>query len=206
MAPLRSRSTGAARLAIGVVGLAASAVPVRRDSIGRREHRAFRLVNDLPDWLHRPAWVVMQLGALGAAPASASVAYLLGERPLAARLGVSGLSAWVLAKAVKQVVRRGRPATVVTDVRHRGPESRGLGYLSGHAAVSMALILVAVPHLGRRTRWLALTAAPVVGLSRIYVGAHLPLDVLGGASLGLLVEGATRRLEMAPIVIASHRY
>ena len=72
MAPLRSRSTGAARLAIGVVGLAASAVPVRRDSIGRREHRAFRLVNDLPDWLHRPAWVVMQLGALGAAPAAAS--------------------------------------------------------------------------------------------------------------------------------------
>jgi membrane-associated phospholipid phosphatase len=32
--------------------------------------------------------------------------------------------------------------------------------------------------------------ASVVGLSRIYVGAHLPLDVAGGAALGLLVDGA----------------
>lgn len=33
-----------------------------------------------------------------------------------------------------------------------------------------------------------LVAIPVVGLCRIYVAAHLPLDVLGGAALGLAVE------------------
>jgi len=31
---------------------------------------------------------------------------------------------------------------------------------------------------------------PIVGLSRIYVGAHLPYDVAGGAGLGLAVEAA----------------
>jgi undecaprenyl-diphosphatase len=33
---------------------------------------------------------------------------------------------------------------------------------------------------------------PVVGLTRVYVGAHLPLDVAGGAALGLAVEAAVR--------------
>ena len=36
---------------------------------------------------------------------------------------------------------------------------------------------------------LALVTAGVVGLSRMYVGAHLPLDVAGGAALGLAVGG-----------------
>jgi undecaprenyl-diphosphatase len=179
---------------VGVLGVAASALPVRRNRIGRREERVFRALNRLPDRLHRPAWVVMQLGSLGAAPALAGLAWVAGERRLAARLAVSGLSAWTLAKLVKQVIRRGRPSTVIAGVRHRGPESSGLGYLSGHAAVSTALVLAGLPHLGRRIRWPALMAAPLVGLSRIFVGAHLPLDVVGGASLGILVDGAARRL------------
>jgi membrane-associated phospholipid phosphatase len=47
---------------------------------------------------------------------------------------------------------------------------------------------------------MALSLASLVGLSRIYVGAHLPLDVAGGAALGLLVDGAAsavRRREAA---------
>jgi membrane-associated phospholipid phosphatase len=39
-------------------------------------------------------------------------------------------------------------------------------------------------------RALVLTAVPVVGLTRIYAGAHLPLDIAGGAALGLAVDAA----------------
>ena len=68
---------------------------------------AFRAVNDLPDSLYRPTWLVMQLGALGAAPAAAGAAWLAGDRELAGRLFAAGTGTWALAKLVKQLVFAG---------------------------------------------------------------------------------------------------
>jgi undecaprenyl-diphosphatase len=179
-----------ARTLAGLALLGGTLVPIERDRVGRREQRTFRAINRLPDRLYRPAWPVMQLGALGAAPATAAVAVAAGNRPLGIRLCAVGTAAWAVAKVVKRVVRRGRPVSLLTGVRTRGREASGLGYLSGHAAVATALTAAAFPELGRRGRRVALALATLVGLSRIYVGAHLPLDVAGGAALGLLVDGA----------------
>jgi membrane-associated phospholipid phosphatase len=190
-APPVTESLGAgARLAVGLLAMAATAVPLRRGHLGRHEVRTFEAVNALPDSLFAPIWVVMQLGALGAAPATAAVASSAGRRQLAVRLVTAGSAAWVLAKGVKMIARRGRPASFLTHVRHRGKEARGLGYLSGHAAVATALGAAAFPHVGRPAKAAILTLVPTVGMARIYVGAHLPLDVAGGAALGLAVDGA----------------
>lgn len=67
----------------------------------------------------------------------------------------------------------------------------GLGFVSGHAAVATFLATVAWPYLGRAGRWVAGTVAALVCLARVYVGAHLPLDVVGGAVLGIAVGTAT---------------
>jgi glycosyltransferase 2 family protein len=49
------------------------------------------------------------------------------------------------------------------------------------------LATVATPYLGRWARVIAWTLATAVGVARVYVGAHLPLDVGGGAAFGVSV-------------------
>jgi membrane-associated phospholipid phosphatase len=186
------------RLGAGLVTLLATAGAVHRDRVGGCEARAFRAVNGLPDALYPPAWIVMQMGAFGAVPASAFTAWRAGDGELAARLLLGGTSAWALSKLVKNVVRRPRPDALLPGIRGRGRDAAGLGYLSGHAAVAVALGAAALPRLGPAGRALALSAVPLVGLTRVYVGAHLPLDIAGGVALGLAVEATADLLLAGP--------
>lgn len=178
------------RLGAGAAVVAVTALAVRHRHVSPWEADAFRAVNGLPGAVYPAAWACMQLGAFGAVPAAAGAAWLAGDHDLATRLLASGTGTWALAKVVKQVVRRPRPVALVPGSHCRGRPATGLGYLSGHAGVAAALGAAAFPRLGRGGRALVLTAIPVVGLTRIYTGAHLPLDVAGGTALGLAVEAA----------------
>lgn len=178
------------RLGLGATAVLVTALPARRDRVGHGEAQIFRAINGLPDPLYGPVWAVMQLGALGAVPAAAAAALLAHDRELAGRLLAGGTGTWALSKLVKQVVRRSRPAALVSGARTRGRDASGLGYLSGHAGVAVAMGAAALPRLSPSGRALVAAAMPIVGLSRIYVGAHLPYDVAGGAGLGLAVEAA----------------
>ena len=180
------------RLAVGVAGLAVSGLGVHERGVGRREVATFRAVNELPDGLFVPAWLLMQSGSLGAGPAVAALAWASGRRRLAARLAVGGFGSWALSKAIKGVYRRPRPSLLVDGVRSRGSQASGLGYVSGHAGVAVALGVAAFGELGRAGRLATLLAVPGVGLCRVYVGAHLPLDVVGGAAMGLAVDAAVQ--------------
>jgi len=178
------------RLGLGAAGVLVTALPARRNRVEHGEARAFRAVNGLPDSLYIPAWVIMQLGTLGAAPAAAGTALLAHDRELAGRLLAGGTGTWALSKLVKQMVGRPRPATLISGTRTRGREASGLGYLSGHAGVAVALGAAAFPRLSPPGRAAVAAVVPLVALSRIYVGAHLPLDIAGGAALGITVEAA----------------
>jgi membrane-associated phospholipid phosphatase len=183
-----------ARISLGLAALVLAGLPVRDHSIGPREEALFRRVNGLPDRLERPAWLIMQAGTLGAAPVAAGLAWLSGRPRLAQRLGLAGTATWALSKVVKRVYRRPRPSSLVSGTRCRGAEAAGLGYVSGHAGVAVALGSEAFSVLGPAGRVATLVLVPTVGLCRMYVGAHLPLDVVGGAALGLAVGGLVSRM------------
>ncbi len=82
---------------------------------------------------------------------------------------------------------------MLSSVQLRGAHPSGLGFVSGHAAVAVALVSVLVMWAPPKVRWALWGAALVVCVARVYVGAHLPLDVVGGAALGAMC-GAVARL------------
>lgn len=171
-------------LVLGSALLALSALPVGAHSISATETSAFRLVNDLPSVPFAIVWLPMQLGNFLIVPAAVLVTLALRRWRLSAELALAGAGVYLLAKQVKHFVHRGRPDTLLGDVIVRGAHPQGLGYTSGHIAVVTALAVVAAPWLPRWARWLVAAAVAAVFLARMYVGAHLPLDVLGGAALG----------------------
>jgi glycosyltransferase 2 family protein len=173
--------------------LVLSTAMARRIALHRSEQDAFRLVNDLPSALFPPVYVVMQGGSLAAVfVASAAISRVAGRR-VATSAFAAGFLGWLGSKGIKRWVGRGRPSAHMTGVNQRGPADRGLGFPSGHSAVAFAMATAVTGSLPRPWGAVAWVAAPVVALGRLYVGAHLPLDVVGGAALGTFL-GATARL------------
>ena len=144
-------------------------------------------INRAPDLVATLLWPVMQLGSLWG-PLIVGVFALVAFGP---RRGlvvfVSGALAWIIAKEVKSIVERGRPAQYLPGVDVREGKGEGLGFVSGHSAVAFALATALMPALPRWGKVVAALAATLVAVSRIVVGVHLPADVVGGAALGVLV-------------------
>ena len=178
-----------------VTGVAAATLVWSARSAGQpdvtaREERVFRRFNDAPDLLSPVLWPLMQTGSLAAVFVAAEATRRLRGRNEALTVAVAGTAVWGGVKMIKPLVGRGRPAAHLDDVNVHGQQQRGLGYPSGHAAVSLTLALLTTRSGGARS--VAVAVAAITGASRMYVGAHLPLDVVGGLAIGTLVGSGVR--------------
>ena len=186
------RGRDAAAAGAGTLILALSALPVSEHRLSAAEEALFDLVNGAPGFVYGPVWLLMQLGNIVVVPVAVVVALVARLWRLAAGLAVAGGLTYVLAKLVKQLVPRGRPSSLLPDVEIRGAAAHGMGFVSGHAGVAVSLATVAFPYLSLRWRVVAAALAATVCVARVYVGAHLPLDVVGGAALGLVVGSVVK--------------
>jgi membrane-associated phospholipid phosphatase len=175
----------------GAALFAVSGAAAKRSDLHAAERQAFAAINQLDDAAHRPVWMVMQAGSLGAVGAAAALAWVAGRRNTAVALGVSGSAVWGGAKVVKQLFGRGRPADHIPEATIRGRPASGLGFPSGHAAVATALAVIGAPDLGPIGRAGAYSVAGLTAVARVYVGAHLPADVVGGVGMGLALGAIT---------------
>jgi membrane-associated phospholipid phosphatase len=150
----------------------------------------FHRINHWPGWLYPPMWVVQLSGVIGALPLLAAAAALLRRFRLAAALAAAALLKIWLESVIKMFVQRDRPAETVPDVILRGNSAaHGLSFPSGHAMVIFAITVLVSPYLKGWWKVLPWALAAAVCLSRLYLGAHFPLDVIAGAGLGMLIGG-----------------
>jgi undecaprenyl-diphosphatase len=184
-------------LAAGVLAVATPIAATHK--VGRLEEDVFRFVNRLPEFLKPPLTLVMQCGTLGAVGVATAAALVTRKTRLARDLLIGGAGAWLAAKVVKSVVGRERPIAILDSVFRHATTDTGLGYPSGHSAVAAALATIAAPYVGRRTARTFWAGAVVVGVARVFVGAHLPLDVIGGWALGWLIGSVVHLAFGAPV-------
>ena len=180
--------------ALAVATLLDSARKARTHKVDPVEEHVFRLVNDAPNGAHLPLWAVMQSGSLAAVFAVSGHLLWRGRSRAATTSLIAGVGVWVAVKAVKPLVGRGRPDRHLDHVHVRGTAQTGLGYPSGHAAVACVLAMIATSDLDPPIRAAALAVAGVAGGARMYVGAHLPLDVAGGVAIGILCSRAAEAI------------
>lgn len=199
----RRRRVDVVLLVTGAVVLVTTTLLAERAVYGW-EVVVFHAINGLPDGLRPFVWVPNQYGTVVTVPLATAVALLFRKWRLALALAISGVAVYLLARVIKEYVDRGRPPGIVEGVVERETFSAdSLGFPSGHAAVAAAITIIVLAYLGRPWQIAAIVLAIVVPISRMYVGAHMPLDLIGGAALGVTVASAVNLLIGVPAPASS---
>ncbi|MGB2875159.1 MAG: phosphatase PAP2 family protein [Gaiellaceae bacterium] len=96
-------------------------------------------------------------------------------------------SADAISFGLRDWIGRRRPPLVYPEPRPLVHVPHSGSFPSGHAALAFACATV-LASASRRLAVPAFALAAAIAWSRVYVGVHWPLDVLGGAVLGVLVS------------------
>jgi membrane-associated phospholipid phosphatase len=139
-----------------------------------------------PHWLDLMMLGFTQIGNGFTTLAIALILFFVRERILAYELILGTLTLWLLVVLIKFLVHRSRPFILLTQARIVGYRARGRSFPSGHTSQSffVATLMIQHFHVGVWAAILLYTIALLVGITRMYVGAHYPRDVIAGAILG----------------------
>jgi membrane-associated phospholipid phosphatase len=175
------------------------------DPHSRLEYRLFFAVNHglqspLADWLIGCAnW--LGVGYIAGPLALLGLAWFWRRQPRGrwrrdlAAVAVACTLCAVLVTSIKAICDRDRPVRLFRDAVARGAvelhvmfaEKSHHGFPSGHTATAFLIATLLMLVVGRRAiGWTGHALAVIVGISTMYVGAHLPLDVLAGALVGTI--------------------
>lgn len=147
-------------------------------------------------------WVT-QLGSEQAYIVLLIVAFVVVDAEKGRNLALVFLLGFYLNQVLKELFATQRPFQIDETVARSQAAvdtALGNGFPSGHAQSSMTFWGLAAVYV--RKRWFTLLAAVIVlavSLSRLYLGVHLPIDIVGGLLIGLAVVAcgvAVERMEI----------
>ena len=146
----------------------------------------FNIHGNRPKWLDGIMLLLTQGGNGITAFFTAGFYYLRDLRILATMIVFGTLTLWLVVEFVKAIIQRARPFEKLLEVRVVGGRAIGRSFPSGHTSQAFFLVtlLAQFYQLGIGVALLLYGLAALIGITRMYVGAHYPRDVLAGAILG----------------------
>jgi len=111
-------------------------------------------------------------------------------------LGSGAFLAIAISHLLKRVCRRSRPNRGIVGFVALAEDPDSFSFPSGHTAVAFG-IAIALIGQGSWLGALTLTLAWCIAVSRVYLGAHYPLDVVAGVLIGIFSGLAARLLYWA---------
>lgn len=156
-------------------------------TIGTMEQHIFYPINGWPDILRWPFLLITYTGSIYMM--ASLVLYLIwrGYPRLALRIFAGGCVVFLLTLVMKMLVHRPRPFVLLANIQVRERLVAGYGFPSTHTAMATVMALLLVIWLPHKWRWLAVAWIILVGISRMYLGVHAPLDIVGGFVAGVFV-------------------
>ena len=108
---------------------------------------------------------------------------LLGAPALAATIGVADF----LGARLKDLIARPRPCMSLLDIHQLEAACGKVFSFPSNHAINTALAAAFLQVLYPRSGWVSWPLVGLIGLSRVYIGAHYVTDVLGGWMIGGLI-------------------
>ena len=158
-------------------------------SAGQRlDAQVFMLINlrGYPRWLDLFMWLSTQFGNMLVAFIAAFLLFIMNYHRLAVEIIFGTLTLWLLVEIIKALSDRDRPFLIIDKTRIIGWREKGDSFPSGHTTQIFFLVTLFVHRfqLGMVESIALYAVAALVGITRIYVGAHYPRDVIAGVVLG----------------------
>lgn len=150
------------------------------------EEHLLTLIYDMPEELRLMFLILTMLGSLWVMSIILSVLLIKERFDIALRVIISGFSALAITALAKEFIGRPRPG-LLTDIFQRELLVFGYGYPSGHTALATSVVLILGAYLPKSRRAIVPIWIGVVAVSRLYLGVHAPLDIVGGFVIGFMV-------------------
>lgn len=165
------------------------------------EKTVFFWFYNLPLALERIFALLTYLGSVWTVGIVCAVLLLIKQWRLLTQVVIAGITTYAFTEAIKTLIARPRPFILLTGVSSRGPIEQGFGYPSGHTAVATAIGCLLVLAIPKKYRFFIPLWIIVVAISRLYLGVHAPLDIIGGFAIGMLAAWAP----LALVTFYEHR-